>query len=93
MTGLELIQAMTEGKVLVKVHHNDEYCSEYLYSYEFEGKRYLDMRGWGTGFGKANERLEEVLLRPEGWKVVDGFHMDQGYPYPWSTVHSEHAKA
>lgn len=85
MTAANLITALYEGRILKKVHYNDENCAEFLFMEVDCGRRHLGMRGWATAHGEVGSRLEKLVTEPEEWTIVEGRSMSDGYPYPWSS--------
>ena len=85
----ELINELSAGKVLFKKHHNDVNCKEYLASFKYKGKVYLEKKGWGTAYGTIADRLEDIFFNPEDWVVIDFNTHTTEYPFPWSTLQEQ----
>ena len=82
----KLIDALNDGKILCKVHYDDENCIEFAFQVEYNGIRNLELKGWGTAHGGSMERLLDMFQYPTNWKVVKDFNMNtDDYPYPWSS--------
>lgn len=74
---LELIAALLEGKQLEKNHgekgswwHETRQHVSVLSSYVYNEKRYFEIQGWGSAFGKAEDRIIELLTEPDKWSVM-----------------------
>ncbi len=79
MTSSALIRALLDNKILYKVHHNDETAIEYFFK-EDSG---FEKRGWGTAFGTVGDRLVDLAIHPDNWKIHE-HDLSMGHPYPWS---------
>ena len=60
-----LLEALLQGKLLSKIHHNDSECEETL---GFESPFYY-VNGWGSAFGRPEDRVLELVTNPELWKI------------------------
>lgn len=74
----ELIKALEEGKLLSKLHHNTE--KEFLFLELFENQVLVNSKGWGTAFGKPEDRFADIIKHPNKW-TIEG---ELTKPYPWS---------
>jgi hypothetical protein len=81
-TSGEIIDGLKNGKVFYKIHHDDEECIEYIF---FECNR-IGLRGWSSAIGNELDRLQDIIQNPKKWLEIEDFNMEQGYPYPWSTI-------
>jgi hypothetical protein len=84
---IKLIQALLEGKILYKIHHNDSDSTEWL----FQDDGYYEMRGWSTAYGNVDNRVLDVLKNPDNWNIHT-HTMNDGYPYPWSIKYKSNDK-
>ena len=86
---IKLIQALLEGKILYKIHHNDSDSIEWLFQ---DGGCY-EIRGWGTacGWGDVGNRVLDVLKNPDNLSIHT-HTMNDGYPYPWSVKYKSNDK-
>lgn len=78
----ELMQALEEGKILVKGGKAE---GEELYFFYTKKHKMFEKKGWGSAFGTTAEVLYDIFVNPGCWRVHEKT-MEQGYPYPWSTV-------
>lgn len=76
----QLITALKSNKILVKTHF--EFESEFL----FLDHGVLEKRGWNTAYGVVGDRLTDIVLHPENWRIHERTLTD-GYPYPWSATY------
>ena len=77
----ELIEKLKQGNVLIKTYpYEDINYAEYLF---FECNS-IGIRGWGSSLGNSEDRINDIILHPENWNVVENFNISQGYPFPWS---------
>lgn len=73
----ELINSLMNGELLEKKYDIGE--SQYL----FYDKEYgFEVKGWGSAYGKEEDRIMELLLHPEHWIVSENKVED----YPWSVL-------
>lgn len=79
MTSSALIRALLDNKILYKCHHNDDTAIEYFFK-EDSG---FQKRGWGTAYGTVGDRLVDLALNPNDWKIHE-HDLLMGHPYPWS---------
>ncbi|MCK9544884.1 MAG: hypothetical protein M0R03_22955 [Novosphingobium sp.] len=79
----ELIDAMNDGFILFKDHHDDLFDTrEYIF---YNGISY-ELKGWASALGNPEERIMEIIKYPERWKIFPNFNMNKDdYPFPWST--------
>ena len=80
------MKVLFEGGILYKDSRGDEGCREFLiYADENPG---FEIRGWGSAYGTPEDRVIDVILKPENWKVHHR-SLSHGYPYPWSSNYKE----
>lgn len=79
MTSSALIRALLDNKILYKIHHNDDVAIEYFFK-EDSG---FQKRGWGTAYGTVGDRLVDLAINPDNWKIHE-HDLSMGHPYPWS---------
>lgn len=82
-TGM-LLKKLHKGFVLYKDHCGSIETREFLISC---GIGVYEMKGWGSALGTVEERLVELITNPEKWEVSSFNHIEQNYPYPWSTTY------
>jgi hypothetical protein len=66
LAGEDLISSLKSGMLLLREHHNDPGCREWIFWEEGGG---YQIRGWGTAGGKAIDRIFDILEHPEEWKI------------------------
>jgi len=83
----ELIDALDSGFILFREHGHPEFKNkEFLVKF---GDAY-EMKGWGTAYGTAKDRLFDITQNPDEWKIFPNFNINvNNYPYPWSTKWEE----
>lgn len=60
-----LLEALQEGKLLKKVHYNDESCVETM-GYD-SGAFFIG--GWASALGRTEDRVLELIMNPELWQI------------------------
>lgn len=70
-----LMSALAEGKILCR-----QSADRYEYLFIDMKHHYLECKGWESDFGKAQDRLEEILFSPQLWEITEYTIEDR----PWS---------
>ena len=73
---LMLLTALLNGKELEK-HHAEKDSPWYKEQVsclrcdisDYDGRVYFNMGGWGTAFGRVEDRIIEIIKNPQGWEV------------------------
>ena len=86
---MHLLKVLFDGGILYKDHNDDEGRREFLFYSEACG--IFEIRGWSTAYGTADQRVMEVILKPERWKVFP-HNISEGHPYPWSASYKKEEK-
>jgi hypothetical protein len=83
----ELIEKLKIGSILFKKHYEDDTCIEYLFSWK---ENWVEMKGWGTALGTAQDRIFDIFINPNNWNVFPNFNINENdYPYPWSIAYEK----
>ncbi len=83
----ELIDALDSGQILYREHGDPVFKNK---EFLFKSGDFYEMKGWGTAYGNAKDRLFDVTQNPDEWKIFPNFNMNENeYPYPWSTKWEE----
>lgn len=75
----ELMQSLSEGKILVRGEDGKEF-----YFYFDKSHKRFEKKGWGSALGDTNNALSDVFLNPHCWRVHDKTIEDE--PLPWTTL-------
>jgi hypothetical protein len=66
----DVLNALLSGKTLYNyMRECDEYTLSELWCEETEQGKYFYMRGWGTAFGSAEDRVIDVIKNPHKWST------------------------
>lgn len=80
----ELIDALDYGYVLYRQHGLPEFDNK---EFLFKSHDMYEIRGWGTAYGNAADRIFQLTENPDDWQMFPDFNMKRDeYPYPWSTA-------
>ena len=86
----EFIDALNAGHILYKQHGDPVWDNK---EFIFKSGNYYEMKGWGTAYGTAKDRIFDIIQNPDDWQIFPNFNMNiDEYPYPWSVVWSEKFK-
>jgi hypothetical protein len=65
---IELLTALLSGKTIIKKHSFGN-TEELLCEVVQDGRKYFYIRGWGTAYGNAQDRIMDIIQHPEKWSI------------------------